>query len=154
MAHFTLVDPCFPDSLNRPKMTRNIQFSASNSAKFYRNGVKIKQYLNCSKFQHSGFVYSKTYNYPFGRPSRKMLFTPCPQLGHNGSKHTSLIGVTEWAKNNHWNVKLAEWGNQQQYSISLKDLMPHCIFFTSIVTVKGDLEFDVVEIFLRTLRHW
>ena len=91
MAHFTPVDPCFTDSLNRqnkakngPKMAQNIQFSASNSAIFYRNCVKIKQYLNCSNFQHGGLVYSETYNYPFGRPSRKVLFTPCPQLVHIG----------------------------------------------------------------------
>ena len=37
----------------RPKLAQNSQFSASNSAKLERNGGKIKQYLNCFKFQQS-----------------------------------------------------------------------------------------------------
>ena len=43
-----------------PQMVQNSQFSASNSVKLERNGVNIKQYLNCFKLQQSGFVYSKT----------------------------------------------------------------------------------------------
>ena len=43
-----------------PQMVQNSQFSASNSVKLERNGVSIKQYLNCFKRQQSGFVYSKT----------------------------------------------------------------------------------------------
>ena len=45
---------------NGPELAQYSQFSASNSAKLERNGGKIKQYLNCFKFQQSGFVYSKT----------------------------------------------------------------------------------------------
>ena len=43
-----------------PQMAQDSQFSASNSVKLERNGVNIKQYLNCIKLQQSGFVYIKT----------------------------------------------------------------------------------------------
>ena len=43
------------------KTAKNSQFSASNSIKLERNKVNIEQYLNCFKFQQSGFVYSKTW---------------------------------------------------------------------------------------------
>ena len=45
---------------NGPKLAQNSQFSVSNSAKLEWNGSKIKQYLNCFKFQRSRFVNSKT----------------------------------------------------------------------------------------------
>ena len=57
-------------------------------------------------FQHSGFEYSKTKIHDCGSASWEVLFAPCPQLGDNGPKLISLIGVVEWAKivMKNWNL--------------------------------------------------
>ena len=46
-----------------------------------------------------------------------ILFAPCPQLGDNGSKHTSLIGVVEWAKivTKIWNLASVVSNNSTTY---------------------------------------